>query len=52
LVSANAETKNITKAGNNGKINQQSFCAKTILLKFKLPEQTTTDKIISPMQTS
>jgi len=52
FVSANAETKNISPAGNNGTINQQSSCASTILLKFKSPAQTTTAKIISPIHTS
>ena len=52
FVSANADTKNINPAGNNGTINQQSSCAKTILLKFKSPAQMTTAKIISPIHTS
>jgi hypothetical protein len=40
------------KAGNNGKINQQFFCALTISVKFKLPAHTITANIIKPIQTS
>ena len=52
FVSANADTKNIIAAGNNGKINQQSFCARTISVKFNEPTQTITFKIINPIHTS
>jgi hypothetical protein len=52
LVSANAETKNIIKAGNKGMMNQHSFWAVTIAVKFKSPTRSTTLIIINPIETS
>lgn len=52
LVSAKAETKNMIKAGQRGMMNQTSFWARTISVRFKAPAQRTTEIIISPIQTS
>jgi len=52
LVSAKAETKNITKAGNCGIMYQISCCPITIPVKFNSPLLITTANIISPIETS
>jgi len=52
LVSANADTKNITNAGNCGTIYQISSCPNTIPVKFNSPLLITTVKIINPIDTS
>jgi len=52
FVSANAETKNIIKAGNNGITYQISSCAFTISVKFKDPAHNITAIIIKPIDTS
>lgn len=52
FVSANADTTNITNAGNCGTIYQISFCPITIPVKFNSPLLITTVKIISPIDTS
>ncbi len=52
FVSANAETKNITIAGNKGIKNHTSACAVTMDVRFRLPTHSNTDIIISPIETS
>jgi hypothetical protein len=52
LVSANADTKNIIAAGNNGTIYHISFCAITIFVIFNSPAHNITDIIIKPIETS
>jgi hypothetical protein len=52
LVSANADTKNMIKAGNNGNTYQISSCALTMAVKLRDPAHKITEIIIRPIETS
>jgi hypothetical protein len=52
FVSANADTTNITNAGNCGTTYHISLCDVTIPVKFSSPLLITTDNIINPIDTS
>lgn len=52
FVSANADTTNITNAGNWGNTYHISFCAVTIPVMFNSPLLITTVSIINPILTS
>jgi len=45
LVSAIHPIKNIINIGNNGKKKKTTFCASTLIVKFKLPVSRTTINI-------
>jgi hypothetical protein len=45
LVSAIHPIKNIINIGNKGKTKKTTFCASTLIVKFKLPVSKTTIKI-------
>jgi len=52
LVSANVVIKNILNIGNRGSANQTLACPSTILWKFKVPENNSTETSVAPKATS